>query len=166
KQEGVPKEKSPGQQDPNHPENLNTYDLSGANKQHIDDLLRTIEQMRKMKAGSQSKGTPPEAAGTTSIGNEQDRPLPSSHAGEPAPDTGSEPPAFSDDTMEDDYPQEDITIPRRMATLTFVEVLKAQGLYENALAVLKMIPKTPSNADRIEQEWSKLTSLLEIQQQE
>jgi|GEM_PF-2215629 len=140
------------------------FELSGTDKRHIGDLLQTIERMRQTKTrsgreeanglGSETSGTTEESSGQTrspAAGRQQERGGSSGQANDQTPELPD---------------QEDITIPARMATLTFVEVLKAQGLYENALTVLQMIPRTTANAERIEQIRNELQSLLETQQPE
>lgn len=153
---------SPGESNP-----LSDFELYGTDKQHISDLLRTIERMRKVRTGSKREETNGQGTGASRTqeqtsgraegpgdGQKQHRRGQSGRA----PDSQE-----ADEYAENLSDQEDITIPARMATLTFVEVLKAQGLYENALAVLKMIPRTTANAERIDRIRDELHSLLETQ---
>jgi len=53
-----------------------------------------------------------------------------------------------------------LTITPRMATFTFAEVLRSQGLYEQAYEVLEMMRDKSSNVERIEREQEKLKDLM------
>jgi|GEM_PF-4836393 len=53
-----------------------------------------------------------------------------------------------------------LTITPRMATFTFADVLRTQGLYEQAYEVLEMMRDKSSNIERIEREQEKLRDLM------
>lgn len=53
-----------------------------------------------------------------------------------------------------------LTITPRMATFTFADVLRKQGLYEQAYEVLEMMRDKSSNIERIEREQEKLRDLM------
>jgi hypothetical protein len=53
-----------------------------------------------------------------------------------------------------------LTITPRMATFTFADVLRSQGLYEQAYEVLEMMRDKSSNIERIEREQEKLKDLM------
>ncbi|HKJ69686.1 MAG TPA: hypothetical protein VKA68_17150 [bacterium] len=147
-----------------HPPHLTKFDLYGKDKQRLKELGQTIEQMRVAKATDRKDRETPE-----------ERQAPAEPE-TPQTEQRLHPDEFRkhlDDAQEagdgtgragENAVPEDPGIPAKMATLTFVRVLKAQGLYENALTVLNMIQSNAADQEEMAREKQELTHLLETQE--
>ncbi len=145
-------------------QHLTKFDLYGKDKQHLRELVDTIEQVKSGQSADRNHRAVPDQQQEPAVPEaEREDKVHSSEELLEHLDDALETGAGTGQSGEDALPEED-TIPAKMATLTFVRVLKAQGLYENALSVLKMIPPEASNRAEIAREQRELTRLLETQE--
>jgi len=142
----------------------NDYDLYGADTKNIADLLKTIEQMKLNRTAQSGSDGGDQHDGVSNEGKQHYETSGSIGDGS-TPSDGHEPEEEAPEYFSESQLASDEAIPDRMATLTFVRILKSQGLYESAMILLNRINPTDANQEQINQERQDLSHLLESKEE-
>ncbi|MCF7804301.1 MAG: hypothetical protein K9N46_08440 [Candidatus Marinimicrobia bacterium] len=130
----------------------------------------TIDEVRaELRGRSEPDMTDEELAADSDTGRREEEPddkITVSEEGDSGPLVVPGPEETTGDESSMVTNRSSIKITSRMATFTFANVLKSQGLYEQAYQVLDLMREKSDEIDRIEEEQSALEQLIEERRQQ
>ncbi len=144
----------PEEHAPESGKSFSEFDIYGTDKQNreeMDRTLRRVQENQSTSADTHAAPTHPEASHSSSQRVAGDEFFESTRHQDADVEKAN---------SQKEQAEKTITIPARMATLTFVQVLKSQGLYSTALEVLDRIAPTAENNKAIQEERKSLHQLI------